>query len=659
MDDFNDELFPLALLMDELKHDDVSNRVEAMQKLDTIAIALGPERTLKELLPFLNDVAQDDEEEVFAVLASKLGDFIPLIGGHQHCEPLIQILTILASMEEPIVRDKAIDSLNKISLELTPEELNNIFLHLIQNLSQGNWFSKKIASCGLYKSVIVKVNASIRKELLNLYLKLVCDEYPMVRRSAATNLPTLIDLLTEFTTLTPNDANKMNNDDWDIISKMFQHLINDDQDSVKFLSIDVLISILEFFQKLQDQRFNSEFLSSSLKLIKDESWRVRYAAAERFSKIAKNFVRNESDLFQLIDPFISLMKDNEGEVRKAIAKQLPSFCELLVSYPSTKVTILNKIIPVVNDLSQDSQETVRASLASTITDLSPILEKQATIEKLLPIFLIMLKDEFPDVRLNIISNLSVVNETIGINLLSTNLLPAITELAQDHKWRVRLAIIEYIPKLAKQLGEPFFNDELLSLCMSWLWDPVFAIRDAAVNNSKELTIIFGSQWAEHEIINRLLNNGGNITNKKDSTTTNATTNDDELDEKIDDDDDDNTNSNKIDYSNFIIRITCLFTITRLIPVIDYPIITKKILPFINNLIVDSVPNIRFNVAKSYLIIGETLIKNKRKFNLSDEELNKIINTEILVNLEKLQNDEDVDVRYFSSKSIQGIKDLVN
>ncbi|KAK6205592.1 armadillo-type protein [Scheffersomyces amazonensis] len=632
MDDFNDELFPLALLMDELKHDDVSNRVDAMQKLDTIAIALGPERTLKELLPFLKDVAQDDEEEVFAVLASKLGDFIPLIGGHQYCEPLIQILTILASMEEPIVRDKAIDSLNKISLELTVEELNNIFLSLIQSLSTGDWFSKKIASCGLYKAVIIKVNSSIRKELLNLYLKLVCDEYPMVRRSAASNLPTLIDLLTEFTEIKPNDANKVNNEDWDIISKMFQHLINDDQDSVKLLSIDVLISILEFFQKINEQSFNSEFLSSSLKLIKDESWRVRYAAAERFTSIAKNFVNNESDLFQLIDPFINLMKDNEGEVRKAIAKQLPSFSQLLTKYPSTKATILNKIIPVVNNLSQDSQESVRASLASTITDLSPILEKQSTIEKLLPIFLVMLKDEFPDVRLNIISNLSVVNETIGINLLSTNLLPAITELAQDHKWRVRLAIIEYIPKLAKQLGEPFFNDELLSLCMSWLWDPVFAIRDAAVNNSKELTIIFGSQWAEHEIINRLLNE--------------SSTNDD------------NNNLNNIDYSNFIIRITCLFTITRLIPVIDYSIISKKVLPFINNLIVDAVPNIRFNVAKSYFVAAETLIKNRRKFGISDEDLNKVINLEILSNLEKLQNDEDVDVRYFASKSIQGINELL-
>lgn len=366
-----------------------------------------------------------------------------------------------------------------------------------------------------------------------------------------------------------------------------------------------------------------------MKLIKDESWRVRYTAADRYSKIARNFTHNELDLFQLIDPFIALMKDHEGEVRKAVAKQLPVFCQLLTKFPLTKSTILNKIVPIVNELSQDPQENVRASLASTITELSPILEKQATIDKLLPVFLIMLKDEFPDVRLNIISNLSVVNETIGINLLSTNLLPAITELAQDGKWRVRLAIIEYIPKLANQLGESFFNEELLSLCMSWLWDPVFAIREAAVNNLKELTIIFGSDWAQREILDRLLNQS----------------------DRIDEED-------KIDYSNFIIRITCLFAITSLIPVIDYKVLVDKVLPFINSLITDSVPNIRFNVAKSYLTLVEALTSKKVDLPIKEEELKKLINLEILSNLEKLENDDDVDVRFYSTKSIKCINEIL-
>lgn len=635
MDNYTDELYPLALLMDELKHDDVSNRVEAMQKLDTIAIALGPERTLNELLPFLNDVAQDDEEEVFAVLASKLGDFIPLIGGHQNCEPLIQILLIFASMEEPIVRNKAIDSLNKISLELTDEEINNTFVGLIKSFNQDPWFSRKVASCCLYKSIIVKVDQQTRIDLLNAYLKLITGDAPMVKRSAASNLPTIINLITSYRQEKNIPPAKIVDNEIQIIFKMFLHLIDDDQDSVKFLSIDVLIAILEFFDSINDASRNSECLARSLKLINDDAWRVRYTAADRFSKIAKSFVNNEQDLTTLIDPFISLMKDNEGEVRKAIAQQLPDFCKQLTNFPSTKATIESKIVPVVNELSQDPQENVRASLASTITGLSPILEKQSTIDKLLPIFLIMLKDEFPDVRLNIISNLSVVNETIGINLLSTNLLPAITELAQDHKWRVRLAIIEYIPKLANQLGVSFFNDELLSLCMSWLWDSVFAIRDAAVNNLKELTIIFGFEWADSEIISRLLN------------VKNSSANDDD---KIDDDE---NNEHKIDFTNFIIRITCLFAITKLIPVIDEATIIKKIVPFINDLVHDPVPNIRFNVATSYLVLAERLVKDQ------NQDYSKLIHGEFLPNLNTLANDSDVDVRYFGSKSIQGINELLN
>lgn len=629
----NDDLYPLALLMDELKHDDVANRVEAMQKLDTIAIALGPERTLKELLPFLHEVAQDDEEEVFAVLATKLGDFIPLIGGPEHCESLIEILVILASMEEPIVREKAINSLTKISTELSNEKLTSIYLPLIHLLSQGNWFSKKIASCGLFKTVIVKVNADVRRELLTVYYKLICDDSPMVRRAAATNLPVLIDEMTEFTEKHPNSTDKINNKDWELISQSFQHLVNDEQDSVKFLSIDVLASTLDFFRKTNDHSHDSEFLISFLKLVGDESWRVRYTAAIKFNKIAKNFADDESNLSKLIDPFIALMNDNESEVRRAVAKELPQFCEFLSKFKSTNEPILERIIPVVNKLSQDPQETVRASLALSITNLSPILGKQATIDNLLPIFLVMLKEEYPDVRLNIISNLSVVNDIIGINLLSTNLLPAITELAQDSKWRVRLAIIEYIPKLAKQLGVSFFNSELLSLCMSWLWDPVFAIRDAVVNILKELSLVFGSDWTNEEIINRLLNDKKETSNNPDDL-------------------EDVKEAGEIDYSNFTTRITCIFAITNLIPAVKPDVLIDRLLPFLDKFIDDPVPNIRFNIAKSYLVAAEKLLESDS----SSAHYDNIINNHILPNLERLKNDEDVDVRYYAEKSIEGIQE---
>lgn len=148
-----------------------------------------------------------------------------------------------------------------------------------------------------------------------------------------------------------------------------------------------------------------------------------------------------------------------------------------------------------------------------------------TIAHLLPMFLQMLKDENPEVRLHIISKLDIVNKgmgishrlpitrqsviliiepVIGIDLLSQSLLPAIVQLAEDKQWRVRLAIIEYIPLLASQLGVKFFDEQLSNLCMGWLGDTVFSIREAATQNLKKLTEVFGMEWANKSIIPKVM-----------------------------------------------------------------------------------------------------------------------------------------------------------
>ncbi len=93
---------------------------------------------------------------------------------------------------------------------------------------------------------------------------------------------------------------------------------------------------------------------------------------------------------------------------------------------------------------------------------------------------------------------------IGIDLLSQSLLPAIVQLAEDKQWRVRLAIIEYIPLLASQLGVQFFDEKLSTLCMSWLGDTVFSIREAATQNLKKLTEVFGVEWASEAIIPKVM-----------------------------------------------------------------------------------------------------------------------------------------------------------
>lgn len=87
----------------------------------------------------------------------------------------------------------------------------------------------------------------------------------------------------------------------------------------------------------------------------------------------------------------------------------------------------------------------------------------------------------------------------------------------------------------------------------------------------------------------------------------------------------------------------------------------------DRLVSDDIPNIRFNVAKSYAVLIDILKrlpetgtmleleKNKSYSNPSPRSL-ELIQTSILPRLEKLQQDDDVDVRYFASTAAASITD---
>ena len=49
---------------DELKNDDITVRLNSIRRLNTIASALGEERTRNELVPFITDCLNDDDDEV-------------------------------------------------------------------------------------------------------------------------------------------------------------------------------------------------------------------------------------------------------------------------------------------------------------------------------------------------------------------------------------------------------------------------------------------------------------------------------------------------------------------------------------------------------------------------------------------------------------------
>jgi serine/threonine-protein phosphatase 2A regulatory subunit A len=106
----------------------------------------------------------------------------------------------------------------------------------------------------------------------------------------------------------------------------------------------------------------------------------------------------------------------------------------------------------------------------------------------------------------------------------------------------------------------------------------------------------------------------------------------------------------------------------LAPALSLPVIASAVLPILKQLVNDPIPNIRFNVAKSYAVIVDILRK------LPDDETTtlcllekdgraataegsakgqQLIQSDVLPQLEKLMQDDDVDVRFFASTAAKG------
>lgn len=211
-------------------------------------------------------------------LSEELGGFVEYVGGPEYGHVLLSPLENLAAIEEPLVREKAVESLNRICGDLSQSQVEDYFIPLIVRLSKADWFTSKISATGLYTAPYSKATSHSQEGLRTSFSHLVHDETPMVRRQAANNLA-------KFVKEMPPQI---------VISDMiplFQHLAGDDQDSVRLLTVEVLIGIAEVIPKEQ-QPGHGVLLTALRSLFEDKSWRVRYMVADRFEKVSHVTVKH-------------------------------------------------------------------------------------------------------------------------------------------------------------------------------------------------------------------------------------------------------------------------------------------------------------------------------------------------------------------------------
>jgi len=549
----------------------------------TLGLALGPSRTRSDLLPYLTEFAQVENDEVHSGIAKQLGSFVDLVGGAEYAPLLLPLLEKFAAEEETVIRTSACEALRKIIPQLSAEAAQSDLYNMIQRLVDGEWFTARCSSCNLIASSYSYIRDVEQQQQLRTWFISMCHtDTPMVRKAA---LKALGDLVLNL------DEKVISSD----ILPIIREVVIDDLDGMRLFAADVCTA---FAKVLSAEEFK-QIIPILETLQEDTSWRVRCQLAIQIPLLVKNLTEKSVAENSVVPIYAKLLVDLEAEVRLAATSRLD---KVVVELKGSE-TVADALELALASLTNDAEPNVRLALSKTLINLCNYFPPPSASKLLVPVMQSLSQDEFYVVRRNIIADLHLLTDS-GPNGVLANLVPQLLELTKDPKWRVRLAVIEKTSMLASTLGgQRMFERKLQNLIILSLADHVSAIREQACEQAAKVVAIFGARWAAERFFPQAFAIYDNNT-------------------------------------NYLHRMTCLLLMQCVSQEVqeqkhtqDYTLETA-FFPFLTQAFVDEVANVR-------LLASQTMLK------LLPHCKRETITAVVLPALRALVVDPDDDVKYFA------------
>ncbi|NXF89511.1 2AAA phosphatase, partial [Eubucco bourcierii] len=210
-------------------------------------------------------------DEVLLALAEQLGTFTALVGGPEFVHCLLPPLESLATVEETVVRDKAVESLRAVSHEHCPADLEGHFVPLVKRLAGGDWFTSRTSACGLFSVCYPRVSSPVKAELRQRSLGAPgggvwgsCGGSQGYRAHSILYWPVVFYTGPYWSIPVPTGPC------WC------------PQDSVRLLAVEACVSIA---QLLPQEELEALVMPTLRQAAEDKSWRVRYMVADKFTEV--------------------------------------------------------------------------------------------------------------------------------------------------------------------------------------------------------------------------------------------------------------------------------------------------------------------------------------------------------------------------------------
>lgn len=279
-----------------------------------------------------------------------------------------------------MVREEAVESFKIIIKELSGNDVSKEVISVLQELTEGDWFTSRISACGIFAVAYQKLeNDADQNRIRELFGTLCNDDTPMVRRAAANSLGDLAHVMNQETIINE-------------LLPQFRVLVGDDQDSVRLITIE---HCKDLASRLSQER-NVEFLLPIIRnCSEDKSWKVRQTIAKDYGLLAKS-IGPEKTTTELMPYLINFLNDPEGEVKCSAVKNVKSY-DLEINSRFLDLIgpdLLKKadLFEFLTRLSKDSTASVKVELANTCMQLGVSVPKEVT-----PIIQILLSEENPEV----------------------------------------------------------------------------------------------------------------------------------------------------------------------------------------------------------------------------------------------------------------------
>ena len=556
---------------------DPKRQCKAIKNIIKIQPEISPEKFRKEFLPFFLKCINEEEDEVFEEICKDYRDFSTLVGGKKHLKDLFPLIGLILHTGDPKIR-KEIITIFRHLIDKQDEfsDIEKELLATIQNLADSEDPSHEIGFITFTSEFFGDFKEKNRNHIFSIFKKFTekKGQGKLIKIELSSNLPKFSKFLNK------ND-----------FIELFTILMKESCDAVRFNLVEALGNLKESSKLDGYETFIGESIT---KFSEDESWRVRLMLAKQIEgilELIKKIQKNYPEINNIVlNAFLKLIQDKEGEVRSMACQRLEDVGEVLSEEEN-----FDKILSCFKNLKSDSLPYVRSSLASNILSLAPIIGAKKTNEFIFPIFQDLIKDENHDIRMVIIKNLDKLNEVVNIDNFVQGIIPSLIEISDNNNWRVRNQVQEIVPVLARIVNKKLFLDSIMPICIKWLTDPVYAIRQNACKIIKRVYDIFKGEDFEKKLLNKI-----NPMAKSDS---------------------------------YLIRITVVILIKEFsVDEYELDFLEKKLFPFIVKLSDDKIPNVR----QACSVVIKKLVRLSK---------NKDVVKQCKSMIDELKKDKDLEVVY--------------